>query len=240
MTINVISTAALGSVNSRLSVMELASQRASVVELTVGALPGVDHALEARDLGLEVIAHHAFPGPQGRIVTPDRDSPEQVLDAVCRSGCSFYSLHPRKFADINQTFDWAEEWTQVADRMGVTLCFETMNPVFSRGALTRDNALDSGSDVLALVNRLTGTRAGILADVAHIAIGLRAGTWDSKQVESLTRSGKILAIHASSPSGLKDSHRAVWKDALSLDLCAAMTGEGTLYVIDEGRGTHRG
>jgi hypothetical protein len=237
---NVISTSAVGGDVTSDVVMSRVARDALMVEITVGARPGQDHGKAAREHGLSTIAHHAFPGSDGVIVSPDRHHPEQVLDEVLSIGATFYSLHPAKLDSMTDLLLWSDLWIEMASRRGIEIAFETMNPVFKQGTVSRQHALDSGSDVLLFTEHLIKTPAGILADAAHILIGLRLGLWEQWQVEELAATQKVTAMHVSAPAALKDSHKPRTHDPEVEALCAILYGSSTLYAIDEGRRTKNG
>jgi hypothetical protein len=237
---NTVSTSAIGGDLTSDEVMELIARDATVVEVTVGAMPGQDHGATARDHGLSVIAHHAFPGSDGVIVSPDRHHPEQVLDAVLSIGAAFYSLHPAKLDSMKDLLLWSDLWIDKASQRGVEISFETMNPVFKQGTVCRPHALDNGMDVLLFTEHIAETPAGILTDSAHILIGLRLGLWEQWQIENLSATQKVRAMHVSAPTALKDSHKPQRSDRDVEALCASIYGSSTVFVIDEGRRTRNG
>ena len=234
---NVVSTSAVGGDVTSDVVMERVARDARTVEITVGARPGQDHGDAARKAGLSTIAHHAFPGSDGVIVSPDRHLPERVLDEVLSIGATFYSLHPANLDSMTDLLLWSDLWIEKALQRGIEIAFETMNPVFKQGTVCRQYALDSGSDVLLFTEHLVKTPAGILADAAHILIGLRLGLWEQWQVEELAATQKVTAMHVSAPAALKDSHKPRTFDPGIESLCASLYGASTTYVIDEGRRT---
>jgi hypothetical protein len=110
-----------------------------------------------------------------------------------------------------------------------------MNPVASSSRILRPHSLDCGPEVLSFAEFLLGTSAGLLADLSHILIGVRLGLWDLREVESMSATGKVMALHVSSPRLTKDAHMPHIGDRSIETLRTMIDVSGIMYEIDEGR-----
>ena len=234
----VTSLAAVGRGRTLESALEAAAVRHQVVELTIGCLPGTDLLAHLTRLNLGAIAHHATPTVTGEIRHPETTSPDAMASELNALGVKFYSLHPPKSASNVTPESHAAKWFAAMDEFQIPCALETMYPLVTKGIPRKEYSMDSGWETLRYVRAMqsAGYEKPLVADMAHINIGLKHGLWNLAQVRELVRSGGVAALHYSSNNGDRDEHRSLSnQDAAIHELLHEFSSAGHAYEVDEGR-----
>lgn len=234
----VTSLAAVGRGRTLEAALESVSRRHQTVELTIGCLPGPGLLTHLTRLKLGVIAHHAIPTASGAIRHPETTPPCVMASELSSLGAKFYSLHPPKAASSATPESYAMVWFSAMDAFGIPCALETMYPLVTKGGLRKEYSMDTGHETLHYVRAMqsSGYERPLIADIAHINIGLRHGFWTIAQVRELAQSGGVAALHYSSNDGDRDEHRALSnQDEAILELIHEFRESGYAYAVDEGR-----
>lgn len=234
----VTSLSAVGRGRTLEAALESVSRRHQVVELTIGCLPGTGLMTQLARFNLGVIAHHAIPTPTGVIRHPETTPPAVMASDLSSLGAKFYSLHPPKASAHATPESYATVWFAAMDAFGIPCALETMYPLVTKGNPHKEYSMDSGYETLRFVHAMqsAGYERPLVADVAHINIGIKQGFWNLAQVRELVRSGGVAALHYSSNDGNRDEHKALSRqDEAILELLHEFQTSGHAYTIDEGR-----
>jgi|694.fasta_scaffold93695_3 hypothetical protein len=234
----VTSLAAVGRGRTLESALEAVASRHQVVELTIGCLPGEEPLPHMTRLNLSAIAHHATPTVTGAIKHPETTPPCVMASELNALGVKFYSLHPPKAASSVTPESHAAKWFAAMDEYQIPCALETMYPLVTNGITRKEYSMDSGCETLRYVRAMqaAGYERPLVADMAHINIGLKHGFWDLAQVRELVRSGCVAALHYSSNNGDRDEHRSLSsQDAAIHELLHEFSSAGHAYEVDEGR-----
>ena len=234
----VISLAAVGRGRTIESALNIASSRHQFVELTIGCAPSTGLLAHLKRLKLSAIAHHAIPTSTGEIRHPETTSPNAMASELNALGVEFYSLHPPKASSRETPESHAAVWFSAMDEFRIPCALETMYPLVTNSIPKKEYSMDSGCETLRYVRKMqsAGYERPLVADVAHINIGLKHGLWSLTQVRELVRSGGVAALHYSSNDGDRDEHRALSReDGVILELLHEFDTAGHAYEVDEGR-----
>jgi hypothetical protein len=234
----VTSLAAVGRGRTLESALQAVASRHQVVELTIGCLPGADLLTHLTRLNLSAIAHHATPTVTGEIKHPETTPPYAMASELNALGVKFYSLHPPKLSSSVTPESHAAKWFAAMDEFRIPCALETMYPLVTKGTPRKEYSMDSGYETLRYVRAMqaAGYERPLVADIAHINIGLKHGFWNTAQVRELVSSGGVAAIHYSSNDGDRDEHRSLSnQDAAIHELLHEFSSAGHAYAVDEGR-----
>lgn len=216
------------------------------VELSVGAPAeaGSAAALESlRADGWRFLAHHqvsVHPGQRPRLdLCRGLDGPwfEALFDLCDRLGIGVYTMHTGKVrpgedpAEAEGHF-WRrlDELRRMAARWGVRLGLETMFP--SPPGRPR-HLFDDAAGLERLLRRIEGSELGLVADAAHLKIGLRRGAWGRDLVQAAWTHPSVVELHLSENDGLRDQHRPIREESWFWPLLEA--ADPALPVVLEGR-----
>ena len=225
------------------------------IEIGIGPRPEPDAGSAIRGAlsnGAIVTAHANCPIGDGRHLNQERDF-EEIIDRCWDFGIHRYSVHaPRKrdYPSWSDFLTWAvTKWgnsliPRSSSRASGSVTYgfgprvldfsiETMYP-------SKDPYwLDSYDEVARFLDWTdhVGWGRPLIADVAHLQIGINQGLWTEPQVEFVLKSQQVSEFHFSDNDGIHDNHKPYVKGLNSridrwLDWCRESPD---VSLVDEGR-----
>jgi sugar phosphate isomerase/epimerase len=217
-----VSLSAYGGTDLQTSLNALSEAGVRQVQLSVGVRPDDSNTRVLPQYGFEYMVHSNFP-LSSQQYKYDLVSGSTFLDEFKRmfqfcqaTGIKTYSFHTGQYAShkVNPkraygTFvENLAKVAETAEEHGIGIAVETMYPSASATRWVLDNEADIRS---FLAEELP---VGIVADCAHIKIGVTRGTMTPELFSDLLAHPSLAEIHISDNDGLKDIHQALSEDSL--------------------------
>ena len=208
------------------------------IEIGIGPRPekGILDTISRYSEGTNSVTAHAnCPlGADGELLNQERDF-TKILLSCDRAGIDRYTVHaPRKrdFPTFDEFLKWAAlKWGAAGERV-TTFGVETMYP--AREPFWLDS-YDEVARFLEWTDILEWPHP-LVADVAHLQIGVEQGTWTEDQVELVLRSEQVLEFHYSDNDGINDKHqRYVEGSNPRIDRWLSLCNKTSMDFVDEGR-----
>lgn len=152
-------------------------------------------------------AHANCPlGVDGQLLNQERDF-DAILSACGDLHIVRYSVHAPRKREVptwEEFLAWASiKWGETMNSLVRIFSIETMYPA------REPYWLDSYEEVARFLDwaDYMGWPLPLVADVAHLQIGVNQGTWTEQQVEYVIKSRQVAEFHYSDNDGVNDKHR---------------------------------
>lgn len=209
-----ISLSAYGATDLATSLNTLHQAGVRKVQLSVGVRPGAHlHVLD--EFPFEYMVHSNFPLGKEQfnydlVSNPGFLESFKQMFAFCESqGLKQYSFHTGQYRNLPETEAYKRfvenlaKVSNVAKDYGVTTAVETMYPSNSDTRWV----LDTENQIRQFLSE--DLPVGIVADAAHVFIGITQGVMSPRLMQDLLDSPKLAEIHVSSNDGRRDIHEPV-------------------------------
>lgn len=212
-----VSLSAYGGTDLHTSLNALAEAGVRQVQLSVGVRPAADNMQVLQQFGFEYMVHSNFAMNENQyrydLVSSDTylSEFERMFQFCNVLGIPSYSFHTGQYdsryvqpAKAYATFvNNLKQVLELAERYNIKLATETMYP----SSNSTRWVLDNEADILRFLAE--DLPVGIVADAAHVKIGVTKGTMTKALLRTLLEHSKLAEIHLSDNDGLKDIHQAL-------------------------------
>lgn len=218
--------------------------KSSLVEIAIGPRPVknpyslVDHMRHS--LNLKLRGHASMPVGREKVLRPEADL-NSILIFCSANFMEGYSMHPPRKKEVTTWSDfivWAATRWEMATKVGIPFALETMYPDHQNpgaGHYWLEDAREV-NNFLEWALHLDWTQP-LVADLAHLRIGVNFQKWTDDQVRQLLAGPMLLEAHFSSNDSKRDMHRKVRDSDDQIHdwmKVVANSGHGIPF-IDEGR-----
>lgn len=236
-------------------VMNRALKGYNNIEIGIGPRPEPDPGTIIYEMiakGVIVTAHANCPLGDGRYLNQERDF-DEIINRCWDLGIHRYSVHaPRKrdYPSWDEFLTWAvTKWgstltPRLREGLSGSITYSYRPRVFEFSVETMYPArdpywLDSYDEVARFLDWTDhmGWERPLIADVAHLQIGMNQGLWTEPQVEYVMKSQQISEFHYSDNDGIHDNHKPYVEGVNSridrwLEWCRETPN---IDMVDEGR-----